>query len=69
MSAEPLTSYGQVLKTDRARWSKWFHALLERGVIVPPSPFEAWFVSSAHTSEVVDRTLHAADAAFATIRG
>ena len=67
-SSEPLSSYGQVLKTDRARWTKWFHALLERGVIVPPSPFEAWFVSSAHTSEVIERTVIAADGAFAAIR-
>ncbi len=65
----PLTSLEQVMGTDRERWTRFFHALLEAGVIVPPSPFEAWFVSSAHTSEIVERSARAFERAFAAVKG
>lgn len=68
VSSEPLTSFGQVLKTDRARWTKFFHAFLELGVIVPPSPFEAWFVSSAHDEATIADVVKRAHAAFAAAR-
>ena len=68
VSSEPLTSFGQVLKTDRARWTKFFHAFLELGVIVPPSPFEAWFVSSAHTEAEIELVTKAAHEAFRAAR-
>lgn len=68
MSSEPLTSFGQVLKTDRARWTMFFHAFLELGVIVPPSPFEAWFVSSAHDEATIAALVERAHKAFAAAR-
>jgi glutamate-1-semialdehyde 2,1-aminomutase len=49
------------MTTDAARFGKWFHGLLERGVYVAPSPYEAAFVSLAHTEELIDRALEAAD--------
>ncbi len=48
------------MTTDAERFSGWFHGLLKRGVYVAPSPYEAAFVSLAHTEELIDRTLAAA---------
>ena len=60
LSSEPVTSFARVMRTDRERWKRFFHAMLERGVLLPPSPFEAWFVSSAHTEGIVRRVVEAA---------
>ena len=60
LSSEPVTSLDHVMKTDRERWKKFFHAMLERGVLLPPSPFEAWFLSSAHDSATIERVVAAA---------
>jgi len=48
------------MTTDADGYAKWFHGLLGRGVYVAPSPYEAMFVSLAHTDELIDRTLDAA---------
>ena len=48
------------MTTDADRYACWFHGLLQRGVYVVPSPYEAMFVSLAHTDELIDRTLDAA---------
>ena len=60
LSSEPVTSFDHVMKTDRERWKKFFHAMLERGVLLPPSPFEAWFLSSAHDAAAIERIIAAA---------
>jgi glutamate-1-semialdehyde 2,1-aminomutase len=52
-------------KSDAKRFGRFFHAMLERGVYLPPSQFEAAFVSLAHTDDDVDLTLGAAKEAFA----
>src|SRR5664280_828492 len=49
--------------------ARWCRALLSRGVYPPPSQFEAWFPSLAHSAEQIDRTVEAATAAFASLRG
>jgi glutamate-1-semialdehyde 2,1-aminomutase len=67
LSAEPVTSFERVMKTDKERWKRFFHAMLERGVLLPPSPFEAWFVSSAHDSTAIDRVVRAAAESFRVI--
>jgi glutamate-1-semialdehyde 2,1-aminomutase len=54
----------EALASDRAAFARFFGAMLDRGVLLPPSQFEAWFVSFAHTDEDIDRTLQAAAAAF-----
>jgi len=64
LSVEPVTSFEQVMRTDKERWKRLFHAMLERGVLLPPSPFEAWFVSSAHDSATIDRVVRAAADSF-----
>ena len=53
-----------VTQSDRERWTRFFHAMLEEGVLLPPSPYEAWFLSSAHDEACVDRVPSAADRAF-----
>ena len=52
---------------DHEAYAAWCRALLARGVYAPPSPYEAWFPSLAHTPEHVERTVEAAAAAFAEI--
>jgi glutamate-1-semialdehyde 2,1-aminomutase len=54
---------------DLNAYGRWCRELLSRGVYPPPSQFEAWFPSLAHSPEQVDRTLEAAAAAFASLRG
>jgi glutamate-1-semialdehyde 2,1-aminomutase len=56
--------YAGAQASDAERYAAWCRALLARGVYPPPSQFEAWFPSLAHTSEHLDRTLDAANAAF-----
>ena len=67
LSTVPVTTLAQVMATDRARWSRFFHAMRERGVLLPPSPFEAWFVSSAHDDAAIAKVVDAAEHAFGII--
>lgn len=55
--------------SDTARFSKWFHGMLNRGVYLPCSQFEAMFVSAVHTDEHIDATIESARAAFAELNG
>ena len=66
-SAEPVTSYEQALACDLDRHASWCRSLLARGVYPPPSQFEAWFPSLAHTQEQLERTIEAAAMAFAEV--
>ena len=52
--AEPVRSYADARTADIARFRRFFHAALERGVYLAPSAFEAGFVSSAHDASVID---------------
>jgi glutamate-1-semialdehyde 2,1-aminomutase len=64
----PPISYKEVMRSDTAAFNRFFHAMLDEGVYLAPSAFEAGFVSSAHTPEVIADTLAAAQRAFAAIR-
>jgi len=66
-TAHPVESYAQAMASDSVRFNRFFHAMLERGVYFAPSAFEAGFVSMAHDDAVIDATLDAARAAFATL--
>ena len=57
--AGPVTDYATAKRADTARYARFFHALLARGVYVAPSQFEAAFVSLAHTDADIDDTLDA----------
>ncbi|MBI3171668.1 MAG: hypothetical protein HYZ32_03635 [Hydrocarboniphaga effusa] len=60
-----ITSYAQVMRCDVDRFRRFFHAMLERGVYLAPSAFEAGFVSAAHGETELKKTLVAAQQAFA----
>jgi glutamate-1-semialdehyde 2,1-aminomutase len=60
-SAGPVTGWESAAGADRARFARYFHGMLDRGIYLPPSPFEAAFISAAHTDADVDRTIEAAD--------
>jgi glutamate-1-semialdehyde 2,1-aminomutase len=51
----PVTNYEQAKAAQTWRYAPFFHAMLEGGVYLPPSPFEAWFVSAAHDDEAISR--------------
>ncbi len=66
-SARPVSSFADAMGCDLETYAIWCRELLSRGVYPPPSQFEAWFPSLAHTEEHLDRTLTAAAAAFAAL--
>ena len=53
-------NYGVVMGTDKERFNRFFHAMLERGVYLAPALYEAGFVSAAHTADDIAVTLQAA---------
>jgi glutamate-1-semialdehyde 2,1-aminomutase len=59
-SSQPVTNYREATASDTAAYGTFFHAMLEQGVHLPPSQFEAFFVSLAHTPDVIDATVKAA---------
>ena len=63
--AEPVRSFVDAKSSDVARFRRFFHAALERGVYLAPSAFEAGFMSSAHGEAEIDLTLERLDAALA----
>ncbi len=62
-----VTEFDHVANTDVAAFNRFFHAMLDEGVYLAPSAFEAGFVSAAHDDEALDATLAAADRAFAAL--
>jgi glutamate-1-semialdehyde 2,1-aminomutase len=52
-------NYTEAARSDLERFSRWFRAMLDRGVYLPPSQFEAFFLSTAHTDELIDETIAA----------
>ena len=62
-----VTDYATAKKSDVARFGKFFHAMLDGGVYLAPSQFEAAFVSLAHDGRAIERTLEAARRAFAAL--
>jgi glutamate-1-semialdehyde 2,1-aminomutase len=59
-SDAPVRDYDSATRADTARYGRFHQAMLARGVYGPPSQFEAWFLSAAHTDRDVDRTIDAA---------
>jgi glutamate-1-semialdehyde 2,1-aminomutase len=60
MTADPVQAYDDARRQDTAAYARFFHAMLERGVYLPPSAFEAWFVSITHGPDEVEHVLAAA---------
>jgi glutamate-1-semialdehyde 2,1-aminomutase len=61
---EPVHNLAGAMKSDRARFAKYFHAMLQRGIYLAPSQFEAGFISTAHTMEDIAQTVAAARESF-----
>jgi len=61
---DPVTDWSSALKSDTAAFGKFFRNMLNAGVYLPPSQFEAAFLSAAHTDEDVQNTIEAAQGAF-----
>jgi glutamate-1-semialdehyde 2,1-aminomutase len=66
-TANPVTDYASATRSDTVRYGAFHRAMLARGVYLPASQYEAWFLSSAHTERHVDTTVRAASAAFAEL--
>ena len=64
---QQVDTYAQAVACDTAAFNRFFHAMLERGVYLAPSAFEAGFMSSAHTPDVIDATISAARDAFKVV--
>jgi glutamate-1-semialdehyde 2,1-aminomutase len=63
-AAEPPFTYAEVMASDKAAFNRFFHAMLEKGVYLAPSAFEAGFVSAAHSDADIAATIAAAEAVF-----
>jgi len=61
----PVTDYESAKRSDTARFGRFFRAMLDRGIYLAPSQFEAAFLSAAHTEEDIRKTIAAAHEAFA----
>jgi glutamate-1-semialdehyde 2,1-aminomutase len=59
-TSEPVHNLADAMKSDRERFKKYFHGMLAEGIYLAPSQFEAGFVSTAHTSEDIEKTVKAA---------
>ena len=62
-----ISSFAEVMACDSERFNRFFHAMLDQGVYLAPSAFEAGFVSAAHSDEDIDATIAAARKAFAKV--
>lgn len=61
---DQITTFAQVMQCDQGLFKRFFHAMLEEGIYLAPSAFEAGFVSAAHGDEELDKTLDSAEAVF-----
>ncbi|MES2625866.1 MAG: glutamate-1-semialdehyde 2,1-aminomutase [Pseudomonadota bacterium] len=62
-----IQSYEQVMKSDVATFRKYYHLMLNNGIYLAPSAYEAGFMSAAHGDEEIEKTLNAAEASFALL--
>ena len=68
-AAGPVADFAAARRSDTARYATFFHALLDRGIFLPPAQFEAWFLSAAHTDADLRRTARAVGESLAEISG
>ena len=66
-TGDPVANYADAKKSDTVRFAVFFREMLSRGVLLPPSQFEALFVSAAHSDDDIDRTLEAARASLQVV--
>ncbi len=63
-TAQPVVDYATACRADTGRYARFFRSMLSQGIYLPPSQFEACFVSAAHSMENVEATIEAVQAAF-----
>ena len=63
----PVIDYASASTSDQAAFKIWFHSMLEQGIYMAPSQFEAGFMSAAHSDADIDRTVTAAKKAMAAV--
>lgn len=61
-TGQEVTGFKTANTTDKEFFKQFFHQMLERGVYLPPSPFESWFLAESHSQELLDKTVEAAEA-------
>lgn len=61
----PVTNWAEAERCDTDQFAQYFHGMLRRGIYLPCSQYEAMFISNAHTSEDIDKTISAAEEVFA----
>ena len=65
---EKVTDYKGANTTDQQFFKQFFHEMLKRGIYLPPSPFESWFLANTLTYQMLDKTIAAADESLAAIK-
>jgi glutamate-1-semialdehyde 2,1-aminomutase len=68
-TGDPVRDYGSAKRSDTGRFARFFREMLDRGVLLPPSQFEALFLSAAHTDADIERTVAAARESFGAVAG
>src|SRR4051794_6327237 len=66
-SGQPVNNFADATAGNAEAYARFFHAMLENGVFLPPSQYEAFFVGLAHTDEAIERTIRAAEKGFAVV--
>jgi len=67
-SKVPVTDYETATKADTELYARFFHQMLSLGIYLPPSQFEAIFISMAHTNDDIQATVDAANKALSSLR-
>ncbi|SHJ52970.1 glutamate-1-semialdehyde 2,1-aminomutase [Alicyclobacillus tolerans] len=62
--SQPVRQYADAEATDGVKFAQFFHELIQRGIFIAPSKYEAWFVSAVHTETDIEETLQAVDESF-----
>ena len=63
----PVTCFEDAKQQDAAKFARWHRGMLERGIYLAPSAYEAGFMSIAHTQDDIEATIAAAKEVFATL--
>jgi len=66
-SAKPITNFEDAAQANNELFKKYFHAMLAKGIYLPPSPFESWFLNNALTYQDLDETIQATKASLAEL--
>jgi glutamate-1-semialdehyde 2,1-aminomutase len=67
-AGEAVTNFAQATACDTAAYAAFFHSMLEQGIFLPPSQFEAWFVGLAHRERDIQETIEAAQKAMHVVK-